>query len=1007
MKPWEKDWSLPEPSQTQASPWNRDWNNPSLLNQINTPEARSQAIGVPVGDSATDSRLYNEIYTPEQQAQHRANEQQTREQRQEREGLSGKGFVSAVKDFAVGLPGGMYNAARDTALVGTALAERGAEAWLNDPLDGATLKVHETIPEFEPENEAQEVISEFFQFGTGAGIGTKIGSALTKNMIADSLKQKALKGGALLVAGELGMTATAGSSEPFLIPATLGLDGNEEFSEALLQKRLNFLLDSTITSIGVGGALSGATIGGGYGKTLFGNMFHKWRNLNAIQKDYVTHLIDLAGNVQPGMSKEEVTKIRQEVRDFMVANAKTHIELADKYVDNPEFTNDTITTLIQYAKSKGNREVALELEQMRSSALTGGSPKLEQALNRPTEVLDETMSSMRQGRGGNESVQQAGDEFVAQAQQEITPYRNNERAARSELSRAEQGIDELIRNDPTFSEILKKLGNKVRIEFRNVYEAPASDIAEKIARAGDLMTQQKNRLWAAIPDSSKVNPVALADALEEAIQKGVLGPELTTKISAAGDSFKKLQEVANFDISDAISEAYNANKPARAKALRDLKHHIVGEQLDYLTISGDTITRDAALKAREFYMKEYAPFWKDNPVLEEILHISRTRSDLEAMPQARKQVYDQFGNKDFPERTKNMLDLMARQEAGESSDLAMDYVLGRIANEIRSIINTGKGLTPENTKYLQEYIGQFTPILDKLSPSKREEVETFFTSLRDQSFDVEKLQTKLVELEQLSKDRAKEIFGRKYQEFFQATDGGFKATPNKTESFSKIFKNPQNKNRIEEFIFSISDNPAALEGMQTAYLDTLRKEYFAGKTLKAKDIAEIDLDDPLYEYGKMIFGNSAVIDGLNQVAEFAAAGKRANITRGSQGLPTGDNQQDFKTGVNMVTTWIFGVLNPTAARIRTITNDLSKKYDSKNIAKQAADIILSDAETFSKIAGQVIRDKQRFLTIEQKRMLINSAVKAGIYDPGDTEKLLQMENGDTRTLDQQMEDSFK
>ena len=95
------------------------------------------------------------------------------------------------------------------------------------------------------------------------------------------------------------------------------------------------------------------------------------------------------------------------------------------------------------------------------------------------------------------------------------------------------------------------------------------------------------------------------------------------------------------------------------------------------------------------------------------------------------------------------------------------------------------------------------------------------------------------------------------------------------------------------------------------------------------------------------------------------------------GLPLERSQKEATLAVNTMITWMFGVLNPTAARIRTVSGDFMKKKDSWGKAKLAADIILSNPDEFVEIAKKISSKDAGKIDKETKTMLFRMFTRAG------------------------------
>lgn len=898
------------------------------------------------------------------------------------------------------IAGGTLNAARDASMLGGALMEGAGDLVGSDRLSGLTKRLDKTIPKYEAKDDARRsVLAGVTSAGVGIGFGAvKTAQALAK--IAPNLG-KIKKAVGVLLGSEIGGTITGGSEDTLLPWQIMGQDEKGEFHENLLRQRVDFLADSVQIGGGVGTALG---LGGKalkYGKDNILKSMLEWRNLEAREKDFVEVLMDMASGIDlQTASREQIQAARERVLSYVAENREVATNLQDRLVNDRTFKRDTVSTL---SDLPGMSDVTQgELGGLRSSALSGSSPRLEKSLDAPARELDSLTDELISSRGGREGVQQAGDDIISSGVADVSRADDIVRGGQSALVRAERGIEESIRNDPTFAPILKDLGDRVNIDMSDAHRVPADKMAERLIEASRKMTDEKNRLYSAIPAGSQVDTMSLEQASKPAIDSGALSGDLLEKFKAAGDDFKELDRFSNFELGPAIKNLYDTNQIDRARQLQDLRRNITDEQLDFIADNGDDIAKKAATAARDFYKKDFAPFWRENPVLEEIRDISYTPGRTFQVPQARSALERQLVNTDIPEYTDSVIDVLSRKEAGESQGLAMDYTLGKIADEVSTIINRDGRLTPENSKHLTEYIGKFSPILDKLDPARKVQIEDFFTNLRDQNFDVNTMRENLKTFQKNADDVRQRVFDDELREFF---DKG-KGVPNAQAALSKLFNSPQSTGlteggagRLDSILKRVEGNPIARDGIEAAWITEAKKKFFAGKD----GAVEMLNDDHFLAAGKKIFGEdemNSVVMGLQEVADMAKAGQRANITRGSGGLSFGAGQEKMRTAVNMVTTFIFGVLNPTAARVRTVSGDLLKTYSETDLAKRAGDIILADVDAFYKIAKDITEKGTVVMTDREKRILRQSFYKAGYYL--DDDDPMNPESG----LDEQTDDAL-
>jgi hypothetical protein len=179
---------------------------------------------------------------------------------------------------------------------------------------------------------------------------------------------------------------------------------------------------------------------------------------------------------------------------------------------------------------------------------------------------------------------------------------------------------------------------------------------------------------------------------------------------------------------------------------------------------------------------------------------------------------------------------------------------------------------------------------------------------------------------------------------------------------------------IGRIIEAAKRDPGDMAGLQAAWAKAAKEK------LDQNSVDVVPFGEEFEKYGKQIFGedNPAVnaILELRKEAEKIAGVQRMVST---QGFDVAGRQQKALRAMKSITTMLFGVLNPTAARINVITSNLAAEFNANKISHQAIDNILADNQLLKKHLMDLLEESKGRLSPAQKHLITRVGVNLGLY----------------------------
>lgn len=771
------------------------------------------------------------------------------------------------------------------------------------------------------------------------------------------------------------------------------VDPNASYNTQQWQKKWDLLGEGLIMGGVFGAAATPLGAGLRYVSSVVRKATTQWQSVPAQEKKIVLDLLHVFADIKDTDSPQIIREKMNRAVSYIEKNRETLIKFSDldSGVDNEKYINDTITALAKELDPEMDGALLTGLESLRQSSISGKSPQLLDVMDAPARSLQRSLDNIADSRGDSENIPAARDTAItAKTEKEIVPIQQELARSQDDLVKATQKTEQLLARDPTFGPLIQKLGNDVNIDFSGATVKQADTITNKLRDIWRDMTTKKNDLYKSIGNA----PID-RDGLDQflAVHGENIPQDILSRLQMKDLDFQSL----NQELGPRIGATIKGLKSDPAKnfgtidALSRLQKHIDEDQLDFLASSGAEDVAERAKIAKDYFINQYKPYWRDGRLEDIANDFQDLNRPLTSQASARNTVTSTLIDPKNPDLSGQMVDVIERNIGKEGTKEINDFALLNIAQDVQKFVNAKGKLSPEDAERFASTLDRVVPILQKTNPEQVPQLNNMLTNLRNNRFDTNELQDTIDRLSKDLKDKEEEIYGTFFKEFFGGKSGAREKLPDSFKSMQELFNKDQNSDRIAEIKELVKDNPIAKQGFEAAYIKNLKKNLEAsGQTpgrLRQSNLAGLeDLLDPdssTVKYGKEIFGDEymTLIQKLaNNVYDIEAP---MNARRGA-GLNTKQFGEEASKSADSIITWIFGVLDPTAARIRTIKKDLGKAYDPEDQVKRILDTVLSNPDEFTRIAKEVL--KNPIITTEQKRMMRKALIRGGLYAGEDTDE---------------------
>lgn len=924
--------------------------------------------------------------------------------------------------------GGLLNAARNTA-VGTQALFNPQPAEERSPIGKAQAqftaeKIDKALPEYKPEGTPEEIVSEIAEFAPGLFGGTVAAQRMLPQAV--TLLGKAARLAAVGAAGAAGSAAItadpdterlfvgedAATAEVFKnVPglqnlAKLGMDEQGTFNEQLFQKKFNLVTDTLIATGAVGSVLG--AVKAAYNVVLSPVIrgIRGFVSESARNKEVFNRIIDIAADINesdgPEVRAAKIQLLRQHIED----NKDIIIKMSevDPNVDDVTLQQDVLSSIKERLHPKDQFREREAVENLETS-LTG-----EQTRATQRKLRSETkgaVEGLETSRGTPEEIKATGPRIVEEVeQQELKPFTEAITKGKQEVADVEQQIERLVQGDPTIKPALEAMEQGSTLDLYSPKQKAGVRIGETLKRVMKTVTDTKNRLFEeAVPEDLVARPNIMKD-IDVILKSKALPKSFKEELKKAGNNYKKIVRAMNLYIEP---EVRRLNQTSSSPDAKDLYMFVIGDsthpgfQDKLLTTELEALVRGkkkgvgAARQAQQGlnkaldYYKRVFKLWDRNPTLRQIAPMLRS-TDENIDELMRDQVSPTLLDPNLPYASGEIVDFLGRPSARDEGRNALrDFFNEDLVQTLRRK-SLNKELTPDDLLSVRDQFARHLNVLRKVAPERAQEVEQLFDTLRNTSIDQKKRVEMIGKLEKALERERNIVFDTLLKDFMEDAPPEIrKALPGNFNSFKKLFTDEGGENRLDRIIQIVDQNaPELRQGIEGAYFRTLRDNLFkpGQDILNADNLNKfVEGESALARSGERLLGPEYV-SKLKQLFGSALNIVNRETRRQQQIVDYQASKTKGGMAINTLITWVFGVLNPKAARIRTVTGSIVKRSDQEDTLKNFVDLVLSSPDEFLKAVDQyVMKGPQLPLSNDDRTRLLNLMIRQGfVSDRNETQR---------------------
>jgi hypothetical protein len=905
----------------------------------------------------------------------------------------------------------------------------------------------------------------------------------------------AVKSTSAALTGEAAATLTVGTEEGnFLFGEESFFNNVAELGDTEADKLLEQRLNTFAEGLMAGGVLSTGLKLGKTGLTLtndimlapFIRMLRGEAGVEgAVYKQLSRELAGLDTTVDENTLRASVARLTEIVR----ANKDILIADFSDLSKNKTLTLDTVS-----AMQKGGMDPALigNAQKIRAGEInSGGGEGIKQKLDAPANAVREGLAiekdRLADGATEFDVLQNSSQGFVDVAKDQVDEAAGGLVAARTEFENAATKSLQSMEGDLGFVDALSRLETATGTEIVAPKTGAFKDIVNSLEDSYALMVNEKNNLYGAVrggdvdPDSiyelfsrmpeeditaasrnfAKSDPVAtfleglraqkVPDEVTDAKGnvKTVNRPETPDEIE---ERFKAwISDNTDFgffytkirpELSQLASSAYDSKAPLLGRYYRDLIKFIDQDMLKHVEDS-DPDLAETATAAKDYYMKTYAPIWRDNDSMQQFSNIydgtlGRTPANAIDSTVSRTEPFRPGFNAKAEEFTRGILNSgnMARTvnlataltDVGDPAKIADYFILDTVngfANSVKTSGIDGADYTGFSQK-LMRYAEQLNE-LATTSPemaSKVGSINEFIRRLEAAGGDQAKVQNILDSAQKASEGLMKDVETSVLRNFFDKgktpsiskllDSAQIKGTSNPQAAFETIFGSGQklggeSRARVAELMGIISEQPEAngvilIRGLKTAYANFLDNRMFAvaeetggTRPVKVKDIEEgVDGRTSILDIGDIIYADQPqFMDAIRTTIEAAgdnAQSMRATPIKGQS--PTSFNREAATATTRLIYT-VVGPLSRTGSRIRALMGAVVERTDPDTAAAGIRKEILENSDKFLELADKYNKNPSDPLLEDLMINYISTAIikaSSAADDPDEDSMLENMQN---------------
>lgn len=805
--------------------------------------------------------------------------------------------------------------------------------------------------------------------------------------------------------------------------------------EKTFWKKWNLMLDSGLTGSAVGGVGRAVTATGGFFKNVYIDALMPAASERARSKIINDEIMQRLGQLPPGASNNDRAKVAGYLSEVMDEGQSTFKALKDSST-REVVELDPLAAIIAGAKERAKlggadgeraKSLIVDAENMRNDILQA---RMDKTTAKQTSYENEVINPMKQEivdqGGGAAGVEASREAVIRSGQEEMGESLAQREAARQDFDTATENYADRIRTDINFGAEISALEKQTGLIVDQGSRQSSREVGDQLFKAEAKMSAERERLYNKIPRTVKVERGG-DDGFDQFVYETVkdkkgndvvqfrkdIPKELQTIITQADGSFKDIHN----DLVPRLTKLIAANRDPTG-VLADLKDNIIDYQIDNLRVlggAGRSVAADAIDKARNYNM-EYMRFFGKGSTLADVSGAVRGKRKLQAanagnLSEAERKVRiaardNILSGDDNLERGVDAVNVLNRADvAGDPSTIVKDFVNEATSN-LRSKIQN-EGITSLDREDFVQAIRNRSALIAEKFPQQAAELDKLGDDLVAGRTTINDLDAKYTTAATETSEDLNRVQTEQADFLKPDGNGGFKPKTEGQEIFQNIFEKNADLEPLDNAI-KRADATGDGGGIRAAFGERLKNVSLEDyrKSSRVKDVAK-----------KLFQKTPEVVDAIDEAYRLDELTQLGKGTRASAKTLGAETDQEYKANINKIVTLFFGVLNPTATRVRNLTGVMAENTKPSLALQKTLDLVTSNPEQFQKMMTNF--NKKDFFDQRNKRLVIEFMSRASLRSGPLTDKSREYINQEWETArmnegmsgedttDQQTEDMLK
>lgn len=819
------------------------------------------------------------------------------------------------------------------------------------------------------------------------------------------------KGTARLAGAEIGATAGLDEDANGIFAGKESLAGNPvtdtimfntdapdmSEGEKTFYKKFNLATDSMLSGSIVGGVGRAFAKGLGVLKSVYVDGLTPAVSQAARDKMVNNEFMIRLGGLSDNASTEERAAVAEKLSQYMDAGQAQFKTLKDTGTSET-VELDPLAAIIAGAQEAGDKELIQRASTLRNDILQSEEMTLSQ--NKQTSYKDDVIKPFKEDiykAGGAETgVEASRSAVVRSGQEDIGLARTAREDASEAVTGANENYAQRMRDDPVFGDSISRLEKTSGINIKEGVQQSEDALATNAQKAEAAMYEKRKEFYDKIPNTVRVlregdegfdRLVYKADEetgeLSDKFVEG-LTPKMREIIGRAEGRFKVLHNELVPELSREIARLSKTGGGSKAETLQGIKDNILEDQMEILVNKGG-IGRGKfadALKEARSYNQEYMNYFGKGAPLESIKKANSTKGLAEVNPgnaqenfrNTRTATRDNIvSGSDNRERASSLIEALRRPDVNGDPTTVLDYHVQDLALGLRNKAKNGK-ISEIEAEDFRIALQDEAASIEKEFPQAAAEIDNLLMDLEAGRGNINQ---KIEELARAgeAEDQIETTVKSEISPFIESSSG--RELTEGQEIFSGIFDKKADLGTLDTII-TRAKSKGELAGVQAAF----------GKKLQSVSLE--DFNDPASNDRTMKIANKLFSDTPEVIDGIEEAYRLENLTKTGKGSRNGPDKlgaganKEFGATVNKIVTLMFGVLNPTATRVRNITGVMAEKNAPSDGLKATIDLMASNPKEFKELVGK-FNKRDRF-SIENKRLLTEFLSRASLRSGPLTDK---------------------